>query len=98
MPRIQALLFFLLLFSGLSQASLAQNPDVTYMPNIQGIKLYLQGNQLGYPIISLNGGEALELHFDDLDGRVKNYYYTFQLCNADWRPVDLSTFDYLKGF
>lgn len=75
-----------------------QSPDVTYMRNVQGIKLYLQGNQLGYPIIALNSGELLELHFDDLDGRVKNYFYTFQLCNADWSPVNLSTFDYLRGF
>lgn len=76
----------------------AQSPDVTYMRNIHGIKLFLQGNQLGYPIISLNSGDQVELHFDDLDGRVKNYFYTFQLCNADWTPVNLSTFDYLKGF
>jgi len=68
------------------------------MPNVQGIKLFLQGNQLGYPIINLNGSDALELHFDDLDARIKNYYYTFQLCNVDWTPVNLSTFDYLKGF
>lgn len=81
-----------------SVSSFAQSPDITYMPNIQGIKLFLQGNQLGYPIISLNSSEALELHFDDIEGRVKNYYYTFQLCNADWTPVDLSTFDYLRGF
>lgn len=74
------------------------NPDDILMPNIAGVKLFQQGNQLGYPIITLNSGEMLELHFDDLDGRVKNYYYTFQLCNADWSQVDLSTFDYLKGF
>jgi hypothetical protein len=91
-------LLAILLFLNLSVLSRAQNPDVTYMPNIQGIKLYLQGNQLGYPIINLNSGDLLELHFDDLDTRVKNYYYTFELRNADWSPVNLSTFDYLKGF
>ena len=92
------LLSSFLVFLTLPASSFAQTPDVTYMPNIQGIKLYLQGNQLSYPIIGLNSNELMELHFDDLDGRVKNYYYTFQLCNADWTPVDLSTFDYLKGF
>jgi len=93
------LLSILLLFTGvLTLSSPAQMPDVTLMPNVQGIKLFLQGNQLGYPIINLNGSDALELHFDDLDARIKNYYYTFQLCNSDWTPVNLSTFDYLKGF
>ncbi|MDB5249861.1 MAG: hypothetical protein JWQ40_4255 [Segetibacter sp.] len=91
------LLSFLLGVS-ISLLSFGQGPDVTVMQNVSGIKLFLQGNQLGYPIISLNGGETVELHFDDLDGRVKNYYYTYQLCNADWTPVNLSTFDYLKGF
>jgi len=94
---MRRLLSFLLALS-LSASSIGQAPDVTYMPNIQGIKLYLQGNQLGYPLISLNSSELLELHFDDLDANVKSFYYTFQLCNADWTPANLSTFDYLKGF
>jgi hypothetical protein len=91
-------LFLLICIGVLNLGSNAQIPDVTLMPNVQGIKLFLQGNQLGYPIINLNGSDALELHFDDLDARIKNYYYTFQLCNSDWTPVNLSTFDYLKGF
>jgi hypothetical protein len=77
----------------------AQNePDVTLMPNISAIKFYQQNNQLAYPVIALNTGELLELHFDDHDAKVKNYSYTYQLCNADWTPAVLSTFDYLKGF
>jgi hypothetical protein len=90
--------FCFLVAISLFHFSFSQVPDATVLKNIQGIKLYRQGNQLGYPIIALNSGEVMELHFDDLDGRVKNYYYTFQLCNADWAPVNLSTFDYLKGF
>lgn len=90
--------FFFFLAIQLSLLAFGQNADVTYMKNIQGIKVFMYGNQLGYPIIQLNSSDLLELHFDDLDGRVKNYYYTFQLCNADWVPVDLSTFDYLRGF
>ncbi len=91
-------ILFSITFLLVSFYAFSQEPDVTFMSNIQGIKLNIQGNQLGYPIISLNSSELLELHFDDMDGRVKNYYYTFQLCDADWTPVNLSTFDYLKGF
>ncbi len=83
--------------TGLSAIARYQ-PDQVLMPNISGVKLFQAGNQLGYPVITLNSGEQLELHFDDLDARVKNYFYTFQLCNADWSPVNLSTFDFLKGF
>ncbi len=76
----------------------AQSPDSIYMPNIHTAQLYLAGNQLAYPVISLHGGERLDLEFDDLDANVKNYYYTYQLCNADWTPVQLSSFDYIRGF
>lgn len=83
----------------ISTALIAQsNADVVRMPNIAGIKVYMRGDQMAYPIIGLNTNDQFELHFDDLDGRVKNYYATFQLCNADWSEVNLSTFDYLRGF
>jgi len=76
----------------------AQIPDSVYMPNIYSAKLYLKGNQLAYPVLSLGGNEQMELEFDDLDADVKNYSYTYQLCNADWTPVQVSTFDYIRGF
>ena len=76
----------------------AQTPDSVYTPNIYSARLFMKGNQLAYPVLSLNGNEQLELAFDDLDANVKNYYYTYQLCNADWTPVQVSTFDYIRGF
>ena len=68
------------------------------MPNIHSVKLFITGNQSAYPIIQLNAVSQLELHFDDLDASVKNYNYTYQLCDANWVPVDLSPFDFLQGF
>ena len=85
-------------FKGFFASAQEIESDKIYMPNIHGVKLFVSGNQLSYPIINLGAPSALELHFDDLDARVKNYYYTFQLCNADWQPVELSSFDYIKGF
>ncbi len=68
------------------------------MPCIKTVKLFQQNNQESLPIINLNSTDLLELHFDDMDGYVKNYYYTFTLCNANWEQADLSSFDYLKGY
>jgi len=68
------------------------------MPNIHTVKLFLFGNQASYPIIHLNTPSALELHFDDLDANVKNYNYTYVLCDANWVPANLSPFDFLQGF
>lgn len=89
------LAFFLLL----TVAAMAQrDPDRIYMPAIKTVQLFAQGDQTAYPVMSAGSVGALELHFDDLDGYVKNYSYTYQLCNADWTPVDLSSFDYIQGF
>ncbi len=78
--------------------SFAQEPDKIYKSNIHSIKFHLQGDQLSYPIIRLNSGDKLELHFDDIDADVKYYSYTFILCNADWSVAPVSQFDYMKGF
>lgn len=68
------------------------------MPDIHTVKLFIAGNQDAYPIIHLNVTQSLELHFDDLNASVKNYNYTYVLCDANWVPADLSPFDYLQGF
>lgn len=73
-------------------------PDEVYKDNIKTIKFNRFGEPLTYPVISLNGPEQLELHFDDMAGGVKNYFYSFVLCNADWTPAQMSTFDFVKGF
>lgn len=76
----------------------AQIEDAVYDPRIKTVQLHPYGNQLAYPTMSLNSSDRLELHFDDMTNSVSNYSYTYQLCNADWTPVNLSQFDYIKGF
>lgn len=74
------------------------NAQTTFHQNVHAIKLYKAGDQASFPVLNLNGNETLELHFDDLDGDIKSYYYSFVLCNADWSPGLLRTFEYTKGF
>ncbi len=88
------LITFLLAYN----AALAVNPDSIYMANIHTVRLFQPGNQLSFPLLNLNGKDRLELHFDDLDGNVKNYYYTYELCNYDWSPSNTMSMDYIKGF
>ncbi len=76
----------------------AQNVERVYMPNIQTAQLFRSGNQQALPIYALNSGDRMELEFDDMDGSVKSYYYSFVLCDYNWKPVDVSPFDYIKGF
>ena len=73
-------------------------PDHVYSKDIRTVKLFQHNNQSTLPIISLNSGDQLELHFDDMSGYVRNYYYSYVLCNADWSPADVNVFDYVKGY
>lgn len=73
-------------------------PDAATASNVKTIRLNRAGDPISYPIVRLNSTDQLELQYDDLDGGVKNYYYTIQLCNADWKPAQLNYFDYVKGF
>src|SRR4029078_13334083 len=75
-----------------------QIPDHTYRDNIRTIKLYNSGDMYSFPVLKLDAGDQMELHFADMEADVKYYYYSFQLCNADWTPSKLQTFDYIRGF
>jgi hypothetical protein len=90
--------FFLVFLSFSIYTSYAHRNELVLAPNIKSVKLYRAGDQTSFPAIGLGTGEALELHFDDLESGLKNYYYSFQLCNADWSPTLLRPLEYLKGF
>ena len=90
--------FFLTVFVYMHNDAAAQVADSIYKSNIKSVRLYNYGNQLQMPILNVNTSDQVELHFDDLQGDVKYYYYTFQICDRDWHPVNISQFDYLKGF
>ena len=77
---------------------LSAQPDKIVTDNVKSVKLFPVNNQEALPVLRLSTQDQLELHFDDLDNRTKNYYYTYQLCNANWEPADVNPFDYIKGF
>lgn len=95
--RISSIWFWCLCFCCANPLQ-GQGSDTLYSSKIRAVKLFRSGDPVSYPLITLNSNEQLELHFDDLDGDVKFYYYSLQLCNADWRPANLSSFDYWRGF
>jgi hypothetical protein len=88
-----------ILFSATTAYTQSFQPEYIRNNNdVKSVKLFPINDQLAYPITQLNVENGLELHFDDLAASSRNYYYTYQLCDADWTPVTLSQFDYLKGF
>lgn len=87
----------LFLFCLMGFITFAQD-EIIYKPYISTLQLFQYGNQQGLPIYTLNSGDQVELGFDDLEGSLKNYYYTYVLCDYNWQPVNLNPFDYIKGF
>jgi hypothetical protein len=92
-----AIPFFAILFFANSNL-FAQDVEVVKNPKIQAIRFHTYGNQQGLALYHLNSSDQLELNFDDLENRVKSYYYTFQLCDYNWKPIEITPFVYLKGF
>jgi hypothetical protein len=91
-------LIFFFLFGIAFVSAAAQREERVYQPTIHTTKLYKGGDQTSFPMLMLGSNDVLELHFDDLDKNIKQYYYGFQLCNADWSPSMLTTFEYVRGF
>jgi hypothetical protein len=87
----------IVLFTSITINVVAQ--DNTYYNNIRTVRFHQPGNQLSLPVINLNSSDQLTLSFDDMDADIKNYYYTYQICDVNWQPVaSISQFDYLTGF
>lgn len=87
----------LLLFTLVLVKANAQDA-VVYKPYLATVQLFQYNNQQGLPVYTLNSADRLQLEFDDLEGSLKNYYYTYVLCDYNWNPVNLNPFDYIKGF
>lgn len=96
---LSTLLFILVFFTRLSaQSTDFQFIDYDYTTNIKSVRFHLTGLFLSAPVVDLNSEGTLMLSFDDLDADVKNYSYRLIHCDADWKPSNLSYFEYMDGF
>lgn len=69
-----------------------------YQENIASVTFRLEDLFLSLPVINLSSDLPLVLEFDDLDGDVKDYTYTFVHCDQNWKPTNISQLEYLDGF
>jgi hypothetical protein len=72
--------------------------DMVYRPEIKSVQFNVAGKDGSFPVVNLRTGEQLQLSFDDLSGRTKNYTYTIEHCDAEWNSSHLSTIEYLDKF
>jgi len=110
--KVIVLLVFSLLSSGLmaqkqkkKRASRERSPqqeliydNVNYLADIKTVQWHPREMENAMPVIELHSDGRLILAFDDLRGDVRNYYFSIEHCDADWKPSRLSPLEYVDGF
>lgn len=90
----------LLIFIVCQFSLLAIREDFTtciYDNNIHSLKISKLGDFMSVPIINLNSEDKIIISFDDLSEQNRWLQYRLIHCNADWKPSQLSEFEYIDG-
>jgi len=95
MIKYKFLLFLLLSFLEIKAQYFT---DTIFSRIIGNVKFFQENNQLSYPVIELNSGQALELRFDLFSDIPINLQYSFVHCSWDWTEEDLLEHDFLDGY
>lgn len=72
--------------------------NVNYLPTIKSVQFYPIDRENALPIIELHSNDQLIFAFDDLRGDVRNFYFSMEHCDANWKPSKLSPLEYAEGF
>lgn len=72
--------------------------DHVYIETIKSVIIHGSDWVYSPPVLDMNGEKTLDFYFDDLSENTKNFKYTYILCDANWKPVDLPQIEYLDGF
>lgn len=103
-PLLQSALalLFTALLAPPGQAQTAANPDNQariYDFDILSVQLHLRGAPITFPMVGLKAANgALVLEFDHLGTDIRDYLYTLEHCNADWKRSELDDNEYIDGF
>lgn len=69
-----------------------------YSDDIKSMRMHLDEWEVSYPVLNINGNNALLFSFDLMESDSKEFFYTIIHCNADWTPSRLMFFEYAEGF
>lgn len=91
----------LILFSFFSFSQIPEKVNIeneVYVSGIYSIKLCIEGQNLGQPVMRLNTEDRLHLSFDDLETDSRYLKYTLIHCTHDWQVSQMNQMEYLSGF
>ena len=75
----------------------AQRTEVM-QPYIKTVQAIVNDNFRLPPVIELGSEDYIDISFDHLSHEYNRFIYSITHCDADWKPSNLSEFDYLDGF
>lgn len=90
--------FTLLMFFHEQLNAITVYENKVYAPYIKTVQLFPTGADMAMPILNMNQNEKLELHFDDISNKPRNYFYTVVQCQSDWTPTTMNVMEYVEGF
>lgn len=57
-------------------------------PEIRSVRLLVDGETGRFPVITLGGGEVMEVSFDNLSHEYERFEYRLVHCDRDWQPSE----------
>ena len=72
--------------------------DTVFSPKVRAVKLFLNDDQLSYPVLTLNSGNKLTLRFDILGDEREDLQYSVVHCDWNWEESGLSDDEYIEGY
>jgi hypothetical protein len=104
MPSFKTIYFLILLFAVAQTYAISPDQfsgeyaDKIYKNSIKSMRLHHPEWEISYPVIELGSDDVLMFSFDDIEGDVKDYYYSVIHCTYDWKPSNLMFIEYADGF
>lgn len=88
--------FFLLLFPCVELCA-QKYMNRAFRPEIKTIQVYLNDNQLDFPVMRMGADDHVVVSFDWMSHDFKHLAYRVKYCNADWSLSELEEMEYMEG-
>lgn len=90
-------LLSLFLIVGWIDVSAQRFMNRSFTDHIKTIQVYLNTNQLDYPVLRKETEDRATISFDWMSHDIRHLAYRVKFCNADWTLSELTEMEYMEG-
>lgn len=87
-------LLLLLLMPSVAEAQFVHSNT----PSVRSLGMTLNGVWGALPVMTLGSDDSMLFSFDEMSHTYHRYFFRVTHCDANWKPSDLHSIDYLGGF